>query len=274
MIRHFVLVLGVITALPALAETKIAVLPVQAKSGMRPEDAELLTDVLTAEIARRKDFKVIGAAELTTLVTFEQQKTLLACADDSCLAEVGAALGVDMLVSGSVGELGGVVLLNLVLMDARKSVVLARQSERVSNMRELVNIIPSAAATLMQVVPGGPPPAAPSTTSAASPATTPAASPAAAPAAQTPAKDEGGGSSMPRRLGGLAVAGVGGVLLLAGVGLGLASLGWLLAGRFAVPVLTTGVVKYGGFGVAGLADVLGITALVLVGVGVVIAAIP
>ena len=75
-------------------------------------------------------------------------------------------------------------------------------------------------------------------------------------------------------LGGLAVAGVGGVLLLAGVGLGLASLGWLLAGRFAVPVLTTGVVKYGGFGVAGLADVLGITALVLVGVGVVIAAIP
>ena len=41
------------------------------------------------------------------MLSMEQQKQALGCDDDSCLAQLGGALGVPYLFSADVGALGG-----------------------------------------------------------------------------------------------------------------------------------------------------------------------
>ncbi len=47
------------------------------------------------------------------MVSFEAQKQLLGCGDDSCLAELGGALGVEFIVMGSVSKIGESTLISL-----------------------------------------------------------------------------------------------------------------------------------------------------------------
>ena len=93
----------------AYAETKIVVLPIQA-SGTKVDakTAQLITDRLTTELGKRADLKVMGTAEIQNLVTLEQQKQLMSCSDNSCLAELGNAMGADLIVSGTLGDLGNI----------------------------------------------------------------------------------------------------------------------------------------------------------------------
>ncbi|MEW5848401.1 MAG: hypothetical protein AB2A00_06280 [Myxococcota bacterium] len=271
------IVLGAVPA-GAHAETKVAVLPLQAKTGVDDKTAELLTDVITTEVAKRVDLRVIGTSEIKSMVSFEQQRSLLACTDDSCLAEIGAALGVDDMVTGSVGKLGTATILNLSLVDIRNAKVLGRVSEQVQgDAQALLMLLPHVVGTLMQAIPGGPPPP---------PRPAPPAGGQTATASDgggqssTPTKEEdGSGSSWPRRVGGLGVVGVGALLLAGAVGLGIGSLVLFGGSRFAHASLVAQglpepLIKFWGFAPALLADVGGIVSVVVIGVGIVIAVLP
>lgn len=268
---------------PGPKETRIAVLPIQAKDGVTDKQAELITDVFTAEIAKqRPDLKVTGTAELRTMITFEQQKSLLGCSDDSCLAEVGAALGVDAIASGSVGMLGDVIVLNLVLIDQHTARVIKRHTETLQDQRGILKVMPYVTGVLMSGIPGGT--ASPARPGEAPGSSTPKDGTAAATGQPRPATADdaksgtsGGGSSLPRRLAGVGVAGVGALVLGAGLGLGLGSVAWLLLGRgiggLSVPLGGTPL-KYVGGGVALAGDLSGILGVILLGVGVVVAVLP
>ncbi|MBI5495861.1 MAG: hypothetical protein HY904_12625 [Deltaproteobacteria bacterium] len=74
--------------------------------------------------------RVVASADLESLVDLERQKQMANCAGDSCIAEIAGVLGVDFLVAGSLGKLGGSFLINLKLLDVRKSLTAATISER------------------------------------------------------------------------------------------------------------------------------------------------
>ena len=76
-----------------------------------------LTQLLSLELKKFKGLSVISRDEVQTMLRFEADKQMLKCTSDtSCLVEIGGALGVDYLVSGSVGRLGDAFVIILKLM--------------------------------------------------------------------------------------------------------------------------------------------------------------
>src|SRR5690606_8239504 len=85
------------------------------------------------------------------MVQFEQEKQLLGCeTDSSCLAELGGALGVAMLVTGSLGKVGSSYIINLTLTDTRTVTILAREQRQVRSADALMAEAESAARFLVR----------------------------------------------------------------------------------------------------------------------------
>ncbi len=109
--------------------TSAAVLDLAAH-GVEPGIAQSLTQLLSLELKRFEGLGVISRDEIQTMLRFESEKQILQCSSDtSCLVEIGGALGVDYLVSGSIGKLGDALVINLKLMDIGKARVVNRASE-------------------------------------------------------------------------------------------------------------------------------------------------
>src|SRR5687768_16999194 len=92
--------------LGAAERPKIAVIELTDK-GVGKDLAENLTDVVTVALGRLGVFDVLSRADIERMLQFEQQRQAIGCESDmQCLAEIGGALGVALLVSGSVGKVG------------------------------------------------------------------------------------------------------------------------------------------------------------------------
>jgi hypothetical protein len=111
----------------AQAPGKLAVMPLKA-TRLSPEVVGLLDELLIGEIAQRSPSQVIGASDINAMLGLEKMKEAVGCDDIACAAELGGALGVDHLVAGTIGELGGELLLNLKLIDVAHQTVQARAS--------------------------------------------------------------------------------------------------------------------------------------------------
>jgi len=108
---------------------KIAVLDVEDTSGVEAARAKMLTQVLSGELPKMGRFQVVTTSEIRSMIGFEKQKQLLGCKEDSCLAELGGALGVDYLVTTQLAKFGSRYRLDLRLLDARKSRAAASEGE-------------------------------------------------------------------------------------------------------------------------------------------------
>lgn len=153
---HSVLALTVILLLgtPASSQDKpaIAVLDLKAR-GLEASVAENITDLVTKEVDRVGLFRTVSMEEIKRMLEHEQQKILVGCDDTSCLAEIGGALGVELLVAGGVGKLGDTYLLSLKLIDVRKAGVLSREERTVTGkVEELVTVSRQAARTLLRPI--------------------------------------------------------------------------------------------------------------------------
>jgi len=122
-----------IAAAPGHAHrTKLAVLDVEDVSGTEAAKAKLITQVLVGELPKQGHFEVLGASEIRSMIGFARQKELLGCHEDSCLAELGGAMGVDYLVVGQLGKLGSRYRFDLRLINAQKSKVVASEGDFVA----------------------------------------------------------------------------------------------------------------------------------------------
>jgi TolB-like protein len=102
-----------------------------------PAKAEILSEVALTEATAIGGLEVIGRSDINALLGLEKQRQLLGCGEDtSCLVEIGGALGVDYLLTGSLGRLGALYRVDLRLVDARKARVLDRAGESVSGDEE------------------------------------------------------------------------------------------------------------------------------------------
>ncbi|HEX4619928.1 MAG TPA: DUF4962 domain-containing protein, partial [Myxococcaceae bacterium] len=110
--------------------TKVAVLALEAGPGVDPKVAELVSQTFVATIQQRRGFQVMSSKDIETALGFERQKALLGCTDGSCLAELGGALGVDYLVKGSLGHIGGSLLFNADALNMHTNLIEQRYSQR------------------------------------------------------------------------------------------------------------------------------------------------
>ncbi|HOX44778.1 MAG TPA: hypothetical protein PK668_14360 [Myxococcota bacterium] len=141
-------------ALPARAQPlSIAVTDFASKGGITQEQMEALSDLVAAEIRKLGDFRVIGKEDIRSVLGLEEQKLLVGCSDDGCMAEIGGALGVDRMAAGNVSVFDGTYLLNLKLIDVKRVLVLRAVSRRIrGDSADLLGEVPGAVAELLGVV--------------------------------------------------------------------------------------------------------------------------
>jgi hypothetical protein len=199
---------------PAAVEEEAAAGPVRvAIPDMRSSDklkelASTLTDVLAVEANQVEGVEAIGMTDIKALLGFEQQKQLLDCSDVSCMAEIGGALGVRAIIDSSLGQAGDTYVLTLSAIDTKEVRAVARTQETVQGKADA--LIVATRRALRKVLA---PLAAPADV-AATPAPTPA------PASTATAEAGGGGVN----IAAIGVMALGGVAVLAAVGLELAAL--------------------------------------------------
>ena len=120
------------------ARQKLAVLEIR-PLGTEASRAELLSEIALTEASAVKAYDVIGKSDIVAMLGFEKQKAVLGCSEDSaCLAELGGALGVDLVLVGSLGKIGNLYRLDMKLVDARKAKIRGRIGVSVEGQEEKI----------------------------------------------------------------------------------------------------------------------------------------
>ena len=146
------------TAEPAQDVSGVIVLDVRTTIGIKPEFSQLLTDILLVRLREAAIFKeVLGAADVAKLLELEQQKTLLGCADEQCLAQIGGALGVPFFLRSQIGVLGEAHVLTMHLVRVEDAKVVARSLAQAKGESALMMAIGSALDRLFKDFKGGVP---------------------------------------------------------------------------------------------------------------------
>ena len=138
--------LGLIAAPPVDAPEKpgVAVFDIEAMNGVSPGLAKLLTESLLTRLNRSRRFgSVIGGSDIRAMLDMEQQKQALGCADEACLAELGGALGVPLMITPTFGVIGDRFLLNMKVLAVEEARVKARAEGIFKSEGDVLNGLPA-----------------------------------------------------------------------------------------------------------------------------------
>jgi len=106
-----------LSVLPLYSQTKttLAVLDLDAK-GLAKNEVEILTNRLRSNTVNLGIYDVVERQKMQEILD-EQQFQLSGCTSDACAVEVGQLLGVQKMITGSVGAFGKVFTVELRLLD-------------------------------------------------------------------------------------------------------------------------------------------------------------
>jgi len=122
-------VVAMLAASAAAAEerTRVAVLNLRADTELDKGTLNTLDEILLSSFHKSGCFEVLGMADIASMLTLEEERAKLSgCVDDSCLAEIGGALGVELIVGSSVGRLGDHYFVSVKLLDVKRARVVDR----------------------------------------------------------------------------------------------------------------------------------------------------
>lgn len=108
-------------------------LELRAVAGTDPSRAFLIENVVLAALSKYKRFNVISKSDIANMLDAENLKEAMECDQASCMAEIAGALGTELIVAGTLGDLGeNSSLLSLQLVSNLEGRVLARVSRNLS----------------------------------------------------------------------------------------------------------------------------------------------
>jgi hypothetical protein len=160
-------------------QPKLAVLPLQVEQSAQADVPDLADDYLLAAVQNSGGYQVIGPDDVSALIGFEEQKDLLGCDEASCFADLGGALGVELLAVFKVARLDTDWVVTAKLINTAETRVTARASHFLAGgTKELLQGMPTVVAKLfgkkLPPAAGSPAPQpAPSYAAAMPPATPP-----------------------------------------------------------------------------------------------------
>ncbi len=138
--------LGLSTAASAAEQLpKLALANVGAGEGVSIKTAATVEELLLGALEDTHRFKVIGSSDISGLLSFEQKRQAVGCTEDSCMAELAGALGVEYVASANVGRLGDLRVLTFKIIDVKAARVVSRVRRTVANDTELANAIDAVA---------------------------------------------------------------------------------------------------------------------------------
>src|SRR6185436_18478025 len=111
--------------------TRVAVAGFKA-TGVDEILVENLTETFTTEAGKVAGFNIIGQNEIKDLVGYQAQQNMLGCDDAACMSDLAGALGVDMLIAGTVGKVGETFVVNVRIIDVKKAETKQRVGETIA----------------------------------------------------------------------------------------------------------------------------------------------
>jgi hypothetical protein len=134
---------------------KVALLPIAPLGGVSKETAQLLGDALAGELRKRKGISVLTQTDVSALLGVEKTRQMLGCTESGCMAEIGGALGADRVIHGSIGKVGGSLMVNLSALDPRRTAAAASVSERLRGGSEeaFLDVLPTLSDALLAEAP-------------------------------------------------------------------------------------------------------------------------
>lgn len=106
----------------------IAVLPFDADPKEDPALSRAVTDRMVTEFLERGRYQVIEREQIDRILAEQGFQQSGACNTEGCLVQVGQLLGVDAMVSGSIGRIGDLLVVSLRITDvAQGRILFARQ---------------------------------------------------------------------------------------------------------------------------------------------------
>ncbi|MDP2343153.1 MAG: hypothetical protein Q8O67_19505 [Deltaproteobacteria bacterium] len=125
------------------------------QSGLEDRVAQVATASVTSELRKLSGASVIGMDEVRAMLDLEAQKQLIGCDDESCLAEISAALGVDVVVTGGLAAVGGEHFFTLKRIQQKDATVGGQVSEHLTpgNGEEFLGVVGPAVAALFPELP-------------------------------------------------------------------------------------------------------------------------
>jgi hypothetical protein len=98
---------------------KIAVVPIQGTAELTADTKRAFSNSLAAELNKR-GHSVLTDDQIASLLNQEAKQQWVGCTDNSCMAQLGEALGVDELALMSVSKVGQSWLVNVQRVDAKQ----------------------------------------------------------------------------------------------------------------------------------------------------------
>lgn len=134
------------------ASLRLAVMPILAR-GIPANTADALTQILSSALNQIDGVSVINRDDIRAMLDKGQLEADLGCTDNlECIAEIGAALGLSTLVTGTAGKLDTAYVISLRVIDTRKAQVQSRVLESFEGSPgELKNAVKLAAYQLLGI---------------------------------------------------------------------------------------------------------------------------
>jgi hypothetical protein len=124
-----------------VAEPQKIVVPQVEVTGVEAQIGTIVTELILDALLNRHGVQALGPTDFKDMLNQEQQKQLLGCDQNSCMAEIAGAMGANLLISGMVGKLGGVHVVTLKLIDTRTARVTSRSSKRFNTIEEMPDAV-------------------------------------------------------------------------------------------------------------------------------------
>jgi len=100
------------------------------KGGVAQEQVDGMADELAKEIGRQGKYRVVGQADVLSMLDLENQKCLTDCTDECCFAWIGNAMGARWTITGNISRFGSVHVLSLKLIDVMSAKVTGRVTRK------------------------------------------------------------------------------------------------------------------------------------------------
>lgn len=178
-----VLLLVLWSSLLWAAETRqgIVVWRIEKKAGVTEQDIDSLSGYIASEVERASGLHAISDSDISTILKGEQTKQQCGGEASSCVAEIGAALGVPLAVAGDLGKVDKYWFLNIKLINVHSAQVERRVSRKLSgSLGDLIDALPGAINELFKEKQLKPPVKAAAPVVAPAPTPAPATAPASA----------------------------------------------------------------------------------------------
>ena len=141
---------------PPPQKRKLAVLPFDARGGLTPEEADLLSGNLESAISQTGEFILVDRGRIKSLLQEQSFQQSAACSQTECIVEAGRILKVDLMVAGTVGRLGKRFQINVKVIDvATAEIITTKQDNQATEIEDLSqDVIPNLAADMVSQLTG------------------------------------------------------------------------------------------------------------------------